>query len=141
MAEERDPADVAADKYEARTRTRREVGDTAVNFHALPGGKNNPVHSAPAPFMDSEDSRHRDMAKHSADFLTAVVKGDRGKAEAARTAFHEVRARSRGVPKGMEAPCPSGGCKRANTEGVTCEATGGCKPIGGNPLNVRRPRD
>ena len=141
MADEKDSADVVADKYEAAKRTRREVGDTAVNFHALKGGKNNPIHSAPAPFMDSEDSRHRDMATHSANFISAVVNKDRGKAEAARTAFHEVRARSRGVPKGMEAPCPSGGCGRANTEGITCEATGGCKPIGGNPMNVRRTRD
>lgn len=140
MADERDPADVAADKYEASKRARREVGDSAVNFHALKGGKNNPIHST-VPFADSENPLHQQMAKHSADFIAAATKGDRGKAESARAAFHEVRARSRGVPKGMEAPCPSGGCRRANTEGVTCESTGGCKPIGGNPMNVRRPRD
>lgn len=140
MADEKDPADVTADKYESATRTRREVGDTAVNYHALKGGKNNPIHSR-IPGADSDNPLHQQMAKHSADFISAATSGDRGKAEAARTAFHEVRARSRGVPKGMEAPCPSGGCKRANTEGITCEATGGCKPIGGNPVNVRRTRD
>ena len=140
MAEEKDSADVTADKYEAGRKQRREVGAAISREHELPGGKNNPIHST-VPGADSDNPLHQQMAKHSADFIAAATRGDRGKAEAARTAFHEVRARSRGVPKGMEAPCPSGGCRRANTENVTCETTGGCKPIGGNPVNVRRPRD
>lgn len=139
MADEKDPADVAADKVEAR-RTGTAALNAAISKEAeLPGGRNNPIHST-IPGSDSKDPLHQQMAKHSADFIAASASGDRGKAEASRTAFHEVRARSRGVPKGMEAPCPSGGCGRANTENVTCESTGGCKPIGGKPLNVRRPR-
>ena len=139
MADEKDPADVAADKYESKAKQRREVGAAISRENELPGGKNNPIHSQ-IPGADSKDPLHQQMAKHSADFIAAATRGDRGKAEASRIAFHEVRARSRGVPKGMEAPCPSGGCKRTNTENTSCATTGGCKPIGGAPLNVQRPR-
>lgn len=140
MADEKDVADSRADKYEARQRARAEIGAAVSKEHELPGGKNNPIHSQ-IPGADSSDPLHQQMAKHSADFIAAATRGDRGKAEAARTAFHTVGARSRGIPKGMEAPCPSGGCKRTNVAPQNCESTGGCKPIGGAPLNVRRPRD
>lgn len=139
MAEERDPADVSADKYEGKARQRREVGSQASKFHELPGGKNNPIHKQ-VPGMDAANPQHQQMAKHSADFILHASRGDRGKAEAARAAFHSVKAVAGKTPKGVEAPCPSGGCGRALSENTTCASTGGCRPIGGAQMKVGRPR-
>ena len=67
-------------------------------------------------------SFHGKLAAHSAAFLAAAVKKDRPKMEAARTAFHTVKAgatQKLGTPKkhGVEAPCSTAGCVRAEHEG------------------------
>lgn len=141
MSEMKDPADRSADSYVAARLSRADKTRTIQNeidsTHSLKGGRNNPVHSE-VPGMSAQDAQHKAMAQHSADFIAAQVKGDRGKMESARTGFHTARAASRGVPKGLEAPCSGSGCTQmAAPTKTTCER-GDC----GVSLskNVSRPR-
>lgn len=125
MSEMKDPADRSADSYVAARLSRADKTRTIQNeidsTHALKGGRNNPVHSE-VPGMSSENAQHKAMAQHSADFIAAQVSGNRAKMESSRQAFHSVRAASRGVPKGLEAPCSGSGCtKMAAPTKTTCE--------------------
>lgn len=88
------------------------------------------------PGMDSSNAQHQSMAKHSADYIAASARGHRGQMEASRSAFHAVRASSRGVPKGVEAPCSTPGCTRTTKNAAPTCGEGGC---GAGP-NVQRPK-
>lgn len=141
MSEMKDPADRSADSYVqdrlSRADKTRTIQNEIDSTHALKGGRNNPIHSE-VPGMKAEDASHREMAKHSADYITAVGKKDRAKMETARTGFYAVKSASRGAPKGLEAPCSGSGCtKMAAPTKSTCER-GDC----GVSLsqNVKRPR-
>jgi hypothetical protein len=141
MSEMKDSADRSADAYVADRLSRADKTRTIQNeidsTHALPGGRNNPVHSE-VPGMKAEDANHRAMAKHSADYISAVGSKDRAKMESARAGFHAVKSASRGAPKNLEAPCSGAGCtKMAAPTKSTCER-GDC----GTSLskNVNRPR-
>jgi hypothetical protein len=118
---------------------RREIQNEIDKVHRLPGGRNNPVHSK-YPASDASTPIHREMAKSSADFIAAQVKGDRGRANAARVTFHEQKARAGKAPKGIEEPCVTADCGRANVAPVKCETSGGCRPMGGS-TKVGRSRD
>jgi hypothetical protein len=135
-----DPADIAADKDAERKAKTRMVESEIDRDYATPDQRAAArARNQTAPGMDAQDPKQRTLAKHSADFISAVVRKDRGAANASRVAFHAAKANTPNVPKGLEQPCPTGDCSRANVAPTTCEATGGCTPMGGSP-KVGRPR-
>ena len=141
MSEYRDKADVTADR-DIATRASRADRDKRVQneidaTHALPGGRNNPVHTT-VPGMDASNAQDKAMAQHSSDFIAAQVSGNRGKMETARQGFHAVRAAAGRTPKGIETPCEGAGCVSTSTAGATRCGKGDC----GVSLSkdVKRPR-
>ena len=144
MADYRDPADSSAESHvqaaiERQTKT-REAQNEIDKMWRLKGGRNNPD-AFVAKGSGSSDPLHKEMAAHSANFIDAVRRKDRGAANAARMAFHVTKSASRNTPKGMEQPCPSGNCSRTNVAPNTCEKTGGCRPMEGTSTpKVGRPR-
>lgn len=144
MAEYKDPADASADSLVQSSLERQNKSRIAQNeidkAWSLKGGRNNPT-AFRAGGSDSSNPLHQEMGTHSAKFIEAVRKGDRGAANAARLAFHTIRSAAKGAPRNMEVPCPSGDCARTNLPSSSCEKTGGCRPMKGTEQSkVGRPR-
>ena len=122
MSEMRDSADATADK-DIATRASRADRDKRVqneidSTNALPGGRNNPIHTT-VPGMDAPNAHDRAMAQHSADFISAQVRGNRAGMESARQGFHTVRQAAGRTPKNIETPCEGAGCVSTSRAGTT----------------------
>ena len=128
-----DPTSPQESERLSRADKTRRVQNEIDKTHSLPRGRNNPIHST-VPGLNSTNTHHEAMARHSADFIDAASKGNRGKMEASRTAFHAVRQSSRGVPTNIETPCTGSGCKKTVSKGTSCGSAG----CGAGP-NVQRP--
>lgn len=146
MSDFKDPADMTADEAVAHQVKMRGVATEIEKSTRLPGGKNNPIHKHETrediANVDKSNPHHVAMAQHSADFVSAVVSGNRAKANAARAAFHAVRLSSRGAPKGLEIPCSGSDCKNTNKGALSCSGSqgGSCETMSPAP-QVRRARD
>ena len=132
-----EPVDAHEQERQKRTEVQRGI-DKEHEADRVAGLKSGRIQRelSTVPGMDSTDSHKQSMAKHSADFIAASVKGHRGQMEASRSAFHAVRASSRGVPQGVEAPCSTPGCKKTTSNAAPTCGEGGC---GAGP-NVQRPK-
>lgn len=100
-------------------------GGKILEEHALPGGRNNPIHSAPAPGIESKDSRTAMLARHSAGHIKAVSTGKTNAAAAHKSAFHAVLGNGP-IPRGMEVPCSNPSCTNINVDKRSCPE-GGCR--------------
>lgn len=111
-------------------------GGKLLEEHALPGGRNNPIHTAPAPGTDSENSRTAMLARHSAGHIKAIATGKLNSAAAHKSAFHAVLGAGP-IPRGMEVPCSTPSCKNTNVDQRSCPG-GKCETP---TVNVKRPVD
>ena len=103
---------------------RRKTAREALESQELSKEENSALRSGTRPIPGAQlnsESPQGKMAEHSAAFLAAAVKKDRPKMEAARTAFHAVRAETGrgGIPwkHGVETPCSTSGCVRTEHRG------------------------
>jgi hypothetical protein len=146
MSDERDSADVSADKYTATRASRANKNRVIYNESEdlmkkqVPGGRKQ-VEGMKVPGLDAEDAGHRAMAQHSADYISEASNRspNRAKLEASRAAFHAVKSSSkRGVPRDVEAPCTGSGCIKTAPSGSDTCGRGDC----GKSLdkNVGRPK-
>jgi len=107
----------------------------------LPGGRRSPeigtnpgypksrisgTFDAASPMATQDQAR---LGVHASNFVMAHGQGKRAVAESHRIAFHNLAASGVTVPQGMEVPCSTPGCTRANSRGKggfrNCEDAGG----------------